>query len=286
MKGRENFVMLSSVASRAQTAIGEGNKFTIFWAAEHLRYLSRTFKNWPALYFDAITARQHGFRMLKLRSGVQFVTRPLSRDISDAETIVENWDMKQYFDRSSDLSKAGVVVDIGAHIGSFAVYAALILRAEKVFCYEPVEQNFNLLKNNIQLNHIKTVKSYNLGVASTPGPHKISTSGTSAQWSLYDANGENSGSVNCTTLENIFQENEIDQCDLLKVDCEGAEYEILLGTGPDILRKIGRICLEYHRSGEKVHERLLRYLADCGFGYSVKENQYAENLGLIFAVRN
>ena len=52
--------------------------------------------------------------------------------------------------------------------------------------------------------------------------------------------------VLCTTLDDIFFENNVECCDLLKMDCEGAEYEIILSASMETLKKISQIIMEYH----------------------------------------
>jgi hypothetical protein len=52
--------------------------------------------------------------------------------------------------------------------------------------------------------------------------------------------------VDSVTLPEIFEANDVATCHVLKIDCEGGEYEILLGLSPDILRRIERIVGEWH----------------------------------------
>src|SRR5262249_53572562 len=55
--------------------------------------------------------------------------------------------------------------------------------------------------------------------------------------------------VPCISLEQILSANCLDRVDLLKVDCEGAEYDILYGSPPHIFDKIAEIRMEYHELG-------------------------------------
>jgi hypothetical protein len=52
-----------------------------------------------------------------------------------------------------------------------------------------------------------------------------------------------------------MEENGITRCDLLKMDCEGAEYEILYNCPPDYLRRIDQIAMEVHR-GDKEDQNI------------------------------
>ncbi len=74
-------------------------------------------------------------------------------------------------------------------------------------------------------------------------------------------------SVSCVTLQDIFNDNHIEKCDFLKMDCEGAEYEILYSCPADILERISRIAMEVHQGkGENENiEALICFLKQHGF---------------------
>jgi hypothetical protein len=84
---------------------------------------------------------------------------------------------------------------------------------------------------------------------------------------LSNATGTHEEVVKCTTLEDIMRENKLRKIDLLKMDCEGAEYNILYNTTPELYAKINCIALETHAgSGEKEnHDALLAFLKSAGY---------------------
>ena len=92
--------------------------------------------------------------------------------------------------------------------------------------------------------------------------------------------------VQSTTLEKIFDENNISNCDFLKMDCEGAEYEILFNLPEKIFKKINKICLEYHDMKELDHSinDLITKLKSHKFEIEVFPT--SEQYGIIFAKRN
>ena len=61
--------------------------------------------------------------------------------------------------------------------------------------------------------------------------------------------------VTCLTLGQVMDENGINKCDLLKMDCEGAEYDILYNCPPEYLQRIDQIAMEVHR-GEKATQNI------------------------------
>jgi hypothetical protein len=83
--------------------------------------------------------------------------------------------------------------------------------------------------------------------------------------SLVIGSSERSVEVECCTLEDIFHRFSLTRIDYLKIDCEGAEYEILENATPR-LNQIGRISMEthgtFHRNPRDLEELLRRH----GFG--------------------
>jgi hypothetical protein len=73
--------------------------------------------------------------------------------------------------------------------------------------------------------------------------------------------------VPCTTLMEIMESNHLEHVDLLKMDCEGAEYEILYSTPLSHLERIAEIRMEYHNldSHERHVEGLKRFFTRSGF---------------------
>lgn len=88
--------------------------------------------------------------------------------------------------------------------------------------------------------------------------------------------------VQCATLADIFAENHIDRCDLLKVDIEGAEFETLSAAPDDVLSKVQKIILEWHeKDGSHGKKDIIELLSARGF--SAQSDVPSRNL--ITAVR-
>ncbi len=86
---------------------------------------------------------------------------------------------------------------------------------------------------------------------------------------MKNINLDNSDSFKRTTLDKIVKEYDIKEGSL-KIDCEGAEYEIILSSQFDVLRKFTHIQMEYHY-GFKI---LKKYLKLAGFSVKVSGNRY------------
>lgn len=169
-----------------------------------------------------------------------------------------------------EVGQGDIVIDIGANIGTFAIYVAASAPGVKVFAYEPFPQNFDYLCKNISDSYLTNVKPYRKAIA---GMNEQRTLNVSDAWVLnsLSANNEehktaNGIQVECITLSEILKETE--RCDLLKIDCEGSEYEIFYSCSPETLSKIRRIVGEYHEfdvSPEKTGKALCEFLESNSF---------------------
>ncbi len=76
------------------------------------------------------------------------------------------------------------------------------------------------------------------------------------------------------------------RCDLLKMDCEGSEYEILLGAEPALLDRIDRISIEYHDFDHADRMRdLSAYLQSLGRSVHLRPSEVYEELGYLHSER-
>jgi FkbM family methyltransferase len=167
--------------------------------------------------------------------------------------------------------------------------------AERVICYEPVISNVE--KAKINRNGRKNIEIVNKAVAGKSGlikmfkPHQESMSCRySMVFHQYSKSESEFESVECITLDQLFEEHEISKCDLIKMDIEGAEYETLYNTNDDTFNKINRIVGEYHFAAENSQEHniqsLKKHLTHKGYRVETVPNKRKENLGLFFCQKN
>jgi FkbM family methyltransferase len=179
-------------------------------------------------------------RIVRLRSGVKLKTYHRLH----VSTVAVIFIKENYGSIDSPL----VVIDIGANIGVFSVYAAAASRRTRVFAYEPVEDNYRLLSDNIALNGLETqVHAFKAAVAAKSGRRTIHL-GDTLSHSMVNLPSPASRSIDidCLSLKDALAANSLDKVDILKLDCEGAEFEILYGAPDDCLGKIREIRMEYH----------------------------------------
>jgi FkbM family methyltransferase len=158
-----------------------------------------------------------------------------------------------------------VVVDIGAHIGTFTLYAAKMCGASHVFSFEPSPANYRILSDNVERNQLRNVTCVNQAVAGNRGLRTLRLDSIDpGSNSLVIGSSERSTEVECCTLEDVFQRFSLPRIDYLKIDCEGAEYEIL-ENATSRLQQISRISMETHSTLDRRPEDLHRLLSTHHF---------------------
>ncbi len=190
------------------------------------------------------------------------------------------------------LQDGWTVVDIGAGLGDFSILAAQGFPNNQVYAYEPFMESFNLLERNLAVNRVNNVQIFQQAVGQT-GALVLDLSGgeplqiQSRQSQPASANaGERTVQVTSLALNEVFVQNGIQRCDLLKMDCEGAEYDILFNAKPEALERVQRLVMEYH---DGVHgytyQDLETFLGGQGFEVKRTPNLVHANLGYLYACR-
>ena len=182
-----------------------------------------------------------------------------------------------------------IIIDIGGHIGSFSIMASRKALQGKIFTFEAFEETFQQLQKNLAENRAHNVRAFHLAVSDAVGRQTLFVNRLNqAQNSLYADSGEEH-IIETTTLKKIFADNEIERCNLMKVDCEGAEYDIFFSAS-EALPKIDRIILEYHEpSAAQIAKgyspaALERLLVDNGFTVRTLVNTHYR--GVMYAERD
>lgn len=183
----------------------------------------------------------------------------------------EVWVDERYRPDGWRLAPGGTVVDVGANVGVFALWAATRAGAGRVVCAEPSPQALDGLRANVARNRLTSVTVLPVAVGGERRKAILYNRGPTVMDTLYARDHYGSTfrpghEVEVVTLAELFEAAQVDRCDLLKLDCEGAEYEILLGAGHDTLARVDAIVMEYHvgLNGHGV-EVLVERLGEQGF---------------------
>jgi FkbM family methyltransferase len=159
-----------------------------------------------------------------------------------------------------------------------------------IYAYEPFADSFELLTENIRLNQVGNVSAFPYAVGASVRPMHLNLgTGVPVLHSTVANESDASGpvvSVKGTSLDEVFQVHSIERCDLLKIDCEGAEFDILFNAHPHTLARINRICLEYHNGATPFsHPDLVRFLERGDFNVAVRPSPVHAHTGLLYAIK-
>lgn len=164
---------------------------------------------------------------------------------------------------SIDFKYGDVVIDIGGNIGMVSIYLAKKYPFLKIYAFEPVKQNYENFLKNIELNNINEdiIKVFNLAITKDRRDviltSPFNNSGASNIYNHFRGSGNiisnNDISIKSITFDDIFSNNNISKCKLLKIDCEGAEYEILYSANVENLKNCEYMRAEFH--GKKYKQK-------------------------------
>ncbi len=149
-----------------------------------------------------------------------------------------------------------IIFDIGANIGITAIWMAKKYPDAKILCFEPMQENFEILESNIKPYNNITAYDFGLGESTcTVDIFANEDRGNQGGFSLFQLanDGDDTGTeekvfaqVNIKSAAEFIKEKDISTIDILKVDTEGAEYEILKSIPEELLSKVQWVMGELH----------------------------------------
>lgn len=153
--------------------------------------------------------------------------------------------------------KPHVIFDIGANIGVASVFLAHRFPHARIYAFEPVPANVELLRLNAAAYPCITV--FPLALGAGDGDVEIHFSDDAHNFGGFSFSHQGSDKdrklrVQQRRLQGIIDELRLDRVDLIKIDTEGAEYDILTSLEQGILRRVTWITGELH--GERDFELL------------------------------
>lgn len=213
----------------------------------------------------------------------------------------------QYLQKGFELQATDNVVDVGANVGVFAMYAASKAFEGKVIAIEPTSA-IDSLRLSIEKNNLRNVIPIQAAIGlenevwefmNYPGfniinhrtnwkPAFFTRLAVRVYYSRYYVKPYVE-KAKVRTLESVFQEQKLGRIDYLKVDCEGGEYDIFRTATRNCLKNVRKCVIEFHeyQAGQR-HQELLEILRSHGFKTEVKKpfvDYYLMRFGKIWAWR-
>ncbi|MEI7770551.1 MAG: FkbM family methyltransferase [Chloroflexales bacterium] len=248
--------------------------------ARSIPLMLRGISNWTSIPLALATGRGRVVRLADLAF--------LYRDPMDVWTIKETCLDDHYRLAGRRVRDGDVVIDIGAGLGDFAVMAARRHPRARVLAFEPFPVSADLCRRNVRLNAAANVQVIESAVGQGSGAIGLDISSPeSVQYSTVSgAAGQSALLVKTQGLAEVFAQHAVERCAMLKLDCEGAEFEILLTLDRAILDRIDSISMEYHDGVTSAsHRELESALAGAGFVVTRVANPVHTSLGYLHADR-
>jgi FkbM family methyltransferase len=253
--------------------------------------LRAAFENWLEIIVKGVLWKRLTLprREIRIRSrGGTTITAPLVPNVGALYGAIEVFALDEY-GRDWDLGPNPFVVDIGANVGAWILWLAERQPDVRGICFEPDPVARLFLERNLEHN--------GLGNAVAVRPEAVTDRTGTA--SLFQSEpGEGASSLHDTsavvefdketTVPTLAFADAMAHADgniaLLKLDCEGAEYEILAGSAPEAWARIERVVLEYHPAPANAQTAMRQRLAGLGFSI-VQERHRADDLGMLWLER-
>lgn len=241
-------------------------------------------RNWPAMLGLLLRRKDTAEHEVILRKPP---VRLAIRGAMDLWAVKETYLDRFYIRYGEPVQDGWTVVDIGAGVGDFSILAAYNHPANRVIAYEPFPGSYALLVRNIAQNELSNVVPRQEAVWRQAGEIQLDLSaGEPLQIASNAAGNGGKVTVPSVALADVLTQHKIERIDLLKLDCEGAEYPILTGAPAETLARVERIIMEYHDlDADQNHLILGEFLMASGFRVFRYANRVHADIGYLFATR-
>jgi len=266
------------------------------WAHKTKLYLgeSRLLTNWQELRDQAQRAKNgellNAAPVLRFKSGLRINMVPASH--ADWHFLFEEIFVDRCYQPTEDFApRTGwTVIDLGANMGFFTCQVASAAPSVRVVSVEPLRPYQEALKQNVKDNQFSGVTVVEGAICGEPD-QKIQLT----VW--YTHAGElKTGAIPADaarvehltakgyTLPQVFEIGKVQQCDLLKVDIEGAEYELFEKIPPEYWARISRVVMEVHRDDTRSEKQIMQILERNNFTTYLKNEDSITPL--LWALKN
>jgi FkbM family methyltransferase len=206
--------------------------------------------------------------------GFEVAYRDNSTDVKVIKNSFTNED-ESYFLQVPEYHPAPdhVIIDVGAHIGTFALVSSKRVPDGKIYAIEACKESYNLIRINVALNKLNNIDATHLALSDHRGTCTLFYDAGNWGHSIMVRLSSRGEQVATDTLVAFMDAKGIAHCDYLKFNCEGAEFPILLSSSEQVLRRIDTIVIQFHGDLSKGHSEaeLHAHLQRCGFETTVRK---------------
>jgi FkbM family methyltransferase len=230
--------------------------------------IRKAFRNWYAVAPAAFLWKQLDLPArdieLDTRGGTTLVA-PLMHSVGAVYAAFEVFAMSAY-DCDWLLERYPVIVDIGGNVGAFILWMAERHTGVSGVCFEPDPAAFKYLRSNLERNGVRSVEVRAAAVSDVAGAAWLFRgSPGDALSSLQNVvNARDRVRVPVLAFGDVMREIGV-RVSLVKIDCQGTEYDIILKSPPESWQNVERVVVEFHPMAAAGPELLVQRLTQLGF---------------------
>ena len=242
----------------------------------------KLFRNWWMYPIVYLRLTKKPTVIFETKNGINILLRV---DSTDLMALTHVWLIEEYSKHDIKIKNTDTVIDVGAHIGLFSLYTSQYCKKGNIYAFEPIKENYDILKLNTQLNNFLNIKAENCAISKSTSKITLYQCDDDSGHSKF-IKTDNPVEVPSKSLNDFFNEKKIKKCNLLKLDCEGSEYEIIDGLNDENFKKIEKMIIEYHLvdSNPEMLENLKNKLMQ--FSYDISIEPLFKDIGFLYAIKN
>jgi FkbM family methyltransferase len=210
------------------------------------------------------TATAQAEQKIELADGMSLWLTSPQQKAAAGYVVNEIFKKQRYNYPGFQIKPTDTVVDIGANMGVFVLWAAKQATQGKVIAIEPTSA-IDVLRMNIQRNSLTNVIPVQVAAGVDGGSIEIVTypgfnivnhhAGWQPKrwtkffiWLLYRKyqSAPVTEQAPMQSLQHILDDNAVGRVNYLKCDCEGGEYEIFRNLDDETFARIDKIAMEFH----------------------------------------
>ncbi len=175
---------------------------------------------------EIIKAHRLNIEPANVLTGPRLLMRLLNETVTCDQYHIKNF-----------IKEGSVIIDAGANIGIFSIFASILMPTSKIFAFEPVREIYDVLVKNVK--GYTNVDTHNLALGDKTGEGEIIIDkDKSIRSRLIDSEMNSrapisrgaSEIVGLTTIDGFAEKNKVSRIDFIKIDAEGYERQIIKGA--------------------------------------------------------
>ncbi len=235
--------------------------------SKHQAALNSHLQFWRALALKIIPKLWTRPVHMKLKNGGEFLVHEFMTLYIYKEIFIDGC-----YDHPRLAHEAPTIIDVGANTGLFAIRMKQLYPSANVHCYEPMPENFQSLRTNLAMSKFNLCTTHLEGVGGLARNeklyiHKKNLGGHSIYQGIAS---DKFVDIQLIDLHSALDRLNGKHCDLLKLDCEGAELEIIKSMDASVAERIQHIVLEPTPSKYHIDEVITPLTS---LGYKVRWNE-------------